>query len=127
MSTRSHIAMLNYNGSVTAIYCHNDGYLDGVGNTLWSYYDNYGDISALLELGAISSLGDDIIETIAYCRDRGESLKIKHYKNLDEFVQNAKLVDYIYYWDRVEELWYYAINSENGYSNFTTLDSEFKG
>ena len=33
MSTRSNIGIINADGSVTAIYCHNDGYPSGVGKT----------------------------------------------------------------------------------------------
>lgn len=34
MSTRSRIGMINPYGSVSSIYCHFDGYPEGVGKTL---------------------------------------------------------------------------------------------
>jgi hypothetical protein len=39
MSTRSRIAIENHHGTVTSIYCHFDGYLEGVGKKLFNHYD----------------------------------------------------------------------------------------
>ena len=87
MSTRSTIAKLNPDGTVTSIYCHFDGYPDGVGATLEEHYADSTKIDQLLALGDLSILGDEIGEQVdfdsyshdalsqclAYGRDRGET------------------------------------------------------
>ena len=41
---------------IKSIYCHSDGYLEGVGDTLREHYTDVKKIKALLALGDISSL-----------------------------------------------------------------------
>ena len=53
MSTHCSIAVQCRDGSVVAVYCHFDGYLSGVGNTLVTEYDNLGAAQA-----ALAALGD---------------------------------------------------------------------
>lgn len=84
MGTRSRIAAKNADGTFTSIYCHWDGYPAGVGATLIDHYKDEAKVRALLALGNISSLGEEIGEkrdfddrghrnwTTAYGRDRGE-------------------------------------------------------
>ena len=38
MATRSFIGKLNHDGSITVVYCHWDGYPEGVGETLVKHY-----------------------------------------------------------------------------------------
>ena len=84
MATRSTIAKLNPDGSLTSVYCHWDGYPDGVGATLRQHYTNPSKIDQLLALGDISVLEAEIgdsndfenrVEGIClfYGRDRGET------------------------------------------------------
>lgn len=86
MSTRSRIAIKNADGTYRSIYCHFDGYPDGVGATLKEHYTDPTKINQLLDLGDISALGSEIGEkhdfddrnapqewTRAYGRDRGET------------------------------------------------------
>lgn len=64
MATRSFIA--TYNGDTheyTAIYCHWDGYPEGVGATLRDHYTSSGQIDTLLTYGDISSLRDTLFDT----------------------------------------------------------------
>ena len=75
MATRSNIAIENQDGSVSAIYCHFDGYIDGVGKILQENYNTREKMEQLIALGDISSLGETIEETVAYHRDRGEELQ----------------------------------------------------
>lgn len=70
MSTRSLIGIKEDKG-ITFVYCHFDGYLNGVGTTLVNYYDTEEKIHELLERGDISSLGEDI-ESCDFYKDRGE-------------------------------------------------------
>lgn len=84
MATRSTIAKENADGTITSIYCHFDGYPEGVGETLQEHYTDLAKIDQLLALGDISILAEEIGEqhdfdnptegwTLAYWRDRGES------------------------------------------------------
>lgn len=60
MSTRCRIAV-EHDGKFESIYCHHDGYLSYVGRKLQKYYDNIEKVRALMELGDISSLGDELL------------------------------------------------------------------
>lgn len=92
MSTRSRIGIESTDGSIRSIYCHFDGYPDGVGATLIKHYSDPVKLRQLIDLGSISVLGEEIGEkhdfdasrdfedsdprskwTLAYGRDRGET------------------------------------------------------
>lgn len=75
MSTRSCIAVEHPDGEVSSIYCHGNGYLSGVGLTLYTSYQDYSDIKTIINLGDLSYLGDDpdMPSTFAYARDRTET------------------------------------------------------
>jgi len=62
MSTRSRIGIRNQNGSITSIYCHHDGYPDGVGEVLLNNYKTEEKIRQLLSLGDLSSIGTEPID-----------------------------------------------------------------
>lgn len=57
MSTRCRIGIKNENGTITSIYCHHDGYIEGVGEMLIDNYKDEAKIRELMKLGDISSLG----------------------------------------------------------------------
>ena len=88
MSTRSRIAITLPNGHYKSVYCHWDGYPEGVGRKLVEHYNSEELAIALINLGGISSLRaalsppDGSIHTIdnplpdvtiAYRRDRGDN------------------------------------------------------
>lgn len=84
MSTRSAIIMKQ--GDIyVGIYCHYDGYPEGVGKVLLEHYSDPEKVARLIALGSISSLGERVEPlgehsfdapeegtTVAYHRDRGE-------------------------------------------------------
>lgn len=87
MSTRSRIGMVQPDGTIRSIYCHNDGYLSWNGKKLFAYYNTPAKAKALIELGDISALREKLASpkgakhifdnplpdvTVAYLRDRGE-------------------------------------------------------
>ena len=89
MSTRSSIGKQHQDGTVTAIYCHSEGYVEGVGAMLQTHYQDSTKVDALIALGSLSTLGAEIGEAHdfnvrysddepraawcrAYGRDRGE-------------------------------------------------------
>lgn len=59
MSTCANIA-INEGNKLTYIYSHWDGYLDGVGAILFEHYQDEDKIKKLMELGDISSLGENL-------------------------------------------------------------------
>ena len=83
MATRSAIGIAD-SDKITAVYCHWDGYLDGVGECLLEHWTARGAVRQLISMGDISSLGACIGlkhdfdgvrppgETTFYGRDRGE-------------------------------------------------------
>lgn len=75
MATRSFISVRDSNGSVRGVYCHWDGYPEGVGATLNEHYTALPQVEELLSLGSLSALGPTPTKnTVAYHRDRGEDL-----------------------------------------------------
>ena len=56
MATRSKIAIENADGTVTAVYCHWDGYPEGNGMILAEHYRHREKVQQLIDLGSISSL-----------------------------------------------------------------------
>ncbi len=61
MSTIARIGIKNSDGTVTSIYCHNDGHLVGVGECLLNNYKTEEKINKLMKLGDISALGTEPI------------------------------------------------------------------
>jgi hypothetical protein len=85
MSTRSAIIRATDGGSYEGIYCHFDGYEEGVGQTLLDHYSDPDKVKRLIALGSISQLGERVEPvgahsfakredgtSVAYHRDRGE-------------------------------------------------------
>jgi hypothetical protein len=97
MATRSRIAIEREDGSVKSIYCHYDGYVDGVGKVLFEHYDKE-KLEKLIELGDISVLGTSTENTIAYHRDRGEDLHTTSYLNVEGLFELGfgSSVEYVY-------------------------------
>lgn len=98
MSTRSRIGIEDHNGRVRSIYCHWDGYPEGVGKTLLEHYADPSKIEELIKLGSISVLDAEIGEkqdfdarnrdanwTLAYHRDRGEPLEVKRSNSAETY------------------------------------------
>lgn len=117
MSTRGSIARQNADGSVTAIYVHFDSYLTGVGHTLVNHYQDVTKIDQLMQLGDLSSLGQDIgarrnsdrdatykYWCTAYGRDGGEiDSGARQYVNLTMWLDDLGQ-EYNYLWDGTEWL-----------------------
>lgn len=139
MSTRSRISYVTSEGKVRSIYCHNDGYLEGVGKTL---LENYNDtnLNALMDLGNLSSLGttptteprrwDDSFMMEEYfktgyddskCtsyRDRGdEDIDAEEFDSLEEFENSDCCEEYNYLFKNGN--WFFW----NGFSNKKPLYS----
>jgi len=98
MATRSRIAIENQDGSVTSVYCHWDGYVDGVGRTLNQHYTTKDKVEALVALGDLSSLSGTLEKTVAYHRDRDEDLVQSKYNRVEALFDMGfnSGVEYIY-------------------------------
>ncbi len=70
MSTRCRIAMKLNNGYYRSVYCHYDGYPDGVWMILRQHYDSVPEARMVIKAGDLSSLEEDAINSY---QDRGES------------------------------------------------------
>jgi hypothetical protein len=64
MATRSMIGCLNVDGTVTATYCHYDGYPMGVGKTLLENYKTYTQGQLIANCGYLSSLQETVRESL---------------------------------------------------------------
>ena len=114
MATRSTIAMQLQDGGVRSVYCHWDGYPDGVGATLRDHYTDPAKIERLLDIGDISSLREEIGEqhdfasssdvTTFYGRDRGETgINARTHADENEWLgyRKGNACEYGYLWNGV--------------------------
>lgn len=130
MSTRSRIGILKKDGSIDSIYCHLDGYPEGVGLKLYKHYNNINKINRLIKLGDISHLENKINPlpllkhefgydteqknvVVAYHRDRKEDwehVKPVHSNNILEFENYCKESDqeYAYLYDEKNKLYLWS-------------------
>ena len=135
MATRSNIAMKTADGKIVSVYCHWDGYVANNGRILLENYTDVDKIEALVALGSISSLGEQIGEaqdfddrstqkdewTLFYSRDRDEQLSIQEYNDIPSWI--ADMEEYAYLWNGQD--WLVNDHGEtdsNGYPVFNFLD-----
>ena len=133
MATRSNIAIVNQNKSISSIYCHWDGYPEYVGKILLNHYNNVDIINELLKLGNLSTLGENLYADghtwaapiegvcVAYGRDRGEKGQEDIvFEDLGEFEDSASnsWADYQYLFDNGK--WSYRnVNNTLGWRELT--------
>lgn len=95
MSTHAAIIRKVAENQYEGIYCHYDGYEEGVGACLREHYQAEAKVAALIALGAISSLEPELEQTDAYHRDRGEDLII-HTSESAQSVSRSIDADFAY-------------------------------
>lgn len=146
MSTRSLICKEVEKGrGYICIYCHFDGYPEGVGDTLLKYYNTSEKVDALIALGDISFI-DKSIEcpdghsfdhpvdgyTVAYGRDR-------HDKNINAVkvasdvgllkIANGSWAEYLYVWAHSNK-WFTAslcnVHNDDKHLSFKVLSEVLK-
>ena len=136
MATRSSVAVKLASGKTLAVYCHWDGYLQGVGKTLVNHYTSLDKIMELIVLGDISSLRPEIGAkhafdnphkfgtqeynlhkesvddmTTFYGRDRSEKgVEFRAYDSPDEYVKKYEYsgVEFFYLYDITEGEWLFT-------------------
>ena len=128
MSTRSMIGIQQENGKIKAIYCHYDGYPEGVGQTLANYYQTTDKVEALLNLGDLSVLRQELGEKqdfndyknhnenwcLAYGRDRGlTDAEAKEFIYAGEYLEYARgsCAEYAYIFTPKIGWAYWALNT----------------
>ena len=134
MATRSNIAIVNQDGSITGIYCHWDGYPEYVGKMLLNHYTTADIVTELLKLGNLSQLCENVNPTethtfaepeegvcVAYGRERGEKdQEAIVFEDLGEFEDSASnsWADYQYLFDNGK--WSYRnVNKKIGWKELT--------
>jgi hypothetical protein len=135
MSTRSTIA-IHQGDKVTAIYCHFDGYKEGVGAILDQHYQDADKVQQLMELGNLSVLSQEIGEyqdfnnrdarveewCLAYGRDRGETgQEARTFDSVSDWMANFNSGEEYYYLYREGIGWRYSRGE-----NFFKLKTEQK-
>lgn len=132
MSTRSAIGILNDDGSVTAVYCHWDGYPSYVGKMLINHYKSLTRIKNLLKHGNLSFIAPHLGRKhdfnnaskhhpdwcLFYGRDRGESdQQAKTFGTTEAFENHYDWSDYYYLYNNGH--WLYKRRSAKIYEQLT--------
>ena len=144
MGTRSSIAMKTEDG-IRAIYCHWDGYIDHNGRILKEFYSTDEKVKALLDLGDLSSLRQEIGEQqdfdakykenpelpmfenwrLAYGRDRGETdVEAQTFEDVKTWVEAEaeRWCEYFYLWDGRDWIVSNGKMDADGYPEFDFLE-----
>ena len=134
MATRSNIAIVNQDKSISSIYCHWDGYPEYTGKMLLNHYTTADIVTELLKLGNLSQLCENVNPTethtfaepeegvcVAYGRERGEKdQEAIVFEDLGEFEDSASnsWADYQYLFDNGK--WSYRnVNNTLGWRELT--------
>lgn len=113
MGTRSTIIAKLSSGETKRIYCHWDGYPEHNGALLLNHYTEQDKIDALIALGDLSWLAEEIGEkhdfddprknwTTAYARDRGETgTEARRIRSLPHAIKDSAKcgAEFVYLWD----------------------------
>ena len=128
MGTRSTIALEFADGTVQAVYCHWDGYLDNNGQILLKHYSDPFKLRDLIDLGGFSSL-DKTVEATAVTAytQRGEDLSIEKFKDIQDYYANNYGEEYDYIlsmnWEGKAQ-WYVRYYATEG--NWVPLEQAIK-
>ncbi len=91
MSTPCAIGIELPDGKVKAVRCHWDGYVAGAGAVLGGWYTDAAKVEALLALGNLSEVKQELADCVAYHRDKGEQLiPARSFANVSEYRYTAK-------------------------------------
>lgn len=141
MGTRSNIGIVNLNKSITAIYCHWDGYPSHNGKILLNHYNDISIVNQLMLLGDLSILREKLYPNdskphtfmtqqedvcVAYGRERSEcDVDCKTFINIDEFEKLAIGTDAEYQYLFNNGKWTYRnINKDDKWKELTAEDCE---
>lgn len=122
MATRSTIALEFADGTVQQVYCHFDGYLDGVGAQLRAEFTDPFKLRDLIDGGDMSSIGEPYTA-------RGESIddtKARSFQNFDDYVRNCDCEEYDYILRQVNGQPVWFVRCYATYDAWLTLDNADK-
>lgn len=118
MATRSTIAIQEKDLSIRAIYCHWDGYPEGVGATLAEHYNSTEKAEALIKLGGFSALHETLEETKAGAYN-SDSDKPRTFTDVQDWLKNFNSGEEYFYLYREGIGWKYS-KGESFFSLKTT-------
>lgn len=122
MATRSTIALEFADGTVQQVYCHFDGYLDGVGAQLRAEFTDPFKLRDLIDGGDMSSIGEPYTA-------RGESIddtKACSFKNFDDYVRNGQNEEYDYILRQVNGQPVWFVRCHATYDAWVTFEKAVK-
>ena len=139
MGTRSNIGIVNEDKSITAIYCHWDGYPSHNGKILLNRYNDISIVNQLMHLGDLSILREKLYPNdskphtfmtqqedvcVAYGRERSESdVDCKIFKDIGDFEKLANNTDAEYQYLFEDGKWTYR-NVNKNWKELTAEDCE---
>jgi len=106
MGTSSMIGYYNEDGSVTATYCHYDGYLAYNGRLLVESYNTSEKAKAVANSGYLSSLKSDLYESVVEAVHNELAVEYDSPKVFLQCGDNHAGADYLYFFDG--EAWLYT-------------------
>lgn len=119
MATRSNIGMIQDDGTIKAIYCHWDGYPEGVGATLAEHYTDPAKVEALMNLGDFSSLAPSVEEIETYAQRGATDTEARVFNDWQEWKEYALSQD-------AEFIYLFEQDSRNGWGwNYYALGSHW--
>lgn len=89
MSTRSSIAILTADSKIKSIYCHSDGYPEGVGAMLTENYNTPELAQAIIDQNDCSALHETIETSRFYNTWRNENTQALKWKTIQEWRKYA--------------------------------------
>jgi hypothetical protein len=113
MGTSSMIAKCNEDGTVTATYCHYDGYLSYNGKLLVEFYNTPEKANAVATAGYISGLKEDLQVSLDESVHTNEAPV--QYNSVEDFLSTGRefcSADYLYLFDG--DAWFYASTMQSG-------------
>lgn len=131
MATRSRIGFETASGAVTHIYCHFDGYIEGVGLALIEDHNDVNKAHSLVSGGACRSILNRVVdgprEVVRFYPTEGHrplaGLEAKWSKDRKTYKQDGaeQYEEYQYLWDSRKACWLWRRTSSN--ENWKRLDT----
>jgi len=140
MGTSSAIGMKMDDGTIRAVRCNWDGYLQGVGRVLGESYSDLAKVKQLLALGFLSSLDEKVAPepgtahswqhpqpgvTLAYHRDRKERLQpAERFADQDDYELNGEgrlEANYLYLYECSDGQGCWAVLTDEGWKDVVDL------
>lgn len=106
MGTPSMIGIYNEDGSVTASYCHYDGYLEYNGRMLVEHYNSKYDAEMVAKGGYLSGLTEDYMESRQKAVHKDPAIVYDSVATFLKYGDNHAGANYLYLFDG--EAWFFT-------------------